>query len=161
MNQTPSKLLHAIALISVLAVCVALVSQHVFGMRPCAWSVMQRLLYLLIAICCWLGLLLRRWRPAETLATVAAAALGICGVMSAWYQYSVASNMFSCDRTFADKFMVGLGLDAHLPWLFGIFASCADARVKVLGVEYAIWSLILFALLTLAALSALARPRRA
>lgn len=160
MNRLSAKLLHAIALFSILAVCIALISQHVFNMRPCAWCVFQRLLYLLIAVCCWLGLLLRRYGAAQVLAPLAALALAVGGIMAAWYQYSVAAHMFSCEQTFADKFMVGAGLDAHVPWLFGIFATCSDARVKILGIEYALWSLGLFALIALAGLVALARARR-
>ena len=79
------------------------------------------------------------------------------GVLAAWYQYDVAAHLFSCSQTFADRFMVGLGLDAHEPWLFGIFASCMDAQVKVLGVAYALWSLGLFCVLGLMSLAALLR----
>lgn len=48
--------------------------------------------------------------------------------------------------------MVASGLDAGLPWLFGIYATCADARVNLLGMEYALWSLGLFVLVGIAAL---------
>ena len=47
------------------------------------------------------------------------------------------------------------------PALFGIYATCMDAAVEVLGVEYAIWSLMLFALLGVLALLAIVRTRRA
>lgn len=66
--------------------------------------------------------------------------------------------MFSCDQTFADRFMTGTGLESAAPALFGIYATCMDAAVEVLGVEYAIWSLMLFALLgVLSLLGALGR----
>ena len=78
-----------------------------------------------------------------------------------WYQYTVAAEMFSCDMTFADRFMTGSGLESAFPALFGIYATCMDAAVEVLGVEYAIWSLMLFALLGVLALAGcLARGRR-
>ena len=44
-----------IASISLLAVLIALVSQHVYDMQPCAWCVAQRMLYLLIAAVGFLG----------------------------------------------------------------------------------------------------------
>ena len=157
MTNTNRKLLHITALLCVAAVALALISQHLFNMRPCAWCVLQRLIYLSIAIFCWLGLLLERIRILPRIASLIGFFLSIGGVMAAWYQYSVAAKMFSCDQTFADKFMVRTGLDAHVPWLFGIFASCMDARVKILGVEYAIWSLGLFCLLGILSLIALAR----
>ncbi|HWK62592.1 MAG TPA: disulfide bond formation protein B [Eoetvoesiella sp.] len=159
MPLASTRLLNLIALLCVAAVAVALVSQHVFGLRPCAWCVLQRLIYLAIAVVCWLGVLLARFSALRQLASAVAAALGIGGMMAAWYQYNVAAKMFSCDQTFADRFMVHSGLDAHLPWLFGIFASCMDARVHVLGVEYSIWSLMLFAVLALMSLIALAKRR--
>ena len=43
------------------------------------------------------------------------------------------------------------GLDSILPWLFQVYASCADAAVSMLGVPYAYWSLALFGALGLAA----------
>jgi disulfide bond formation protein DsbB len=157
MTLTSTRTLNLIALLCVLAVALALVSQHVFGIRPCAWCVLQRLIYLAIAVICWLGVLLARISGLRRLAALVTAALSVGGIAAAWYQYSVASKLFSCDRTFADRFMVQTGLDAHMPWLFGIFASCMDARVHVLGVEYAVWSLILFGLLALLSVVALIR----
>jgi len=153
-----SRTLNLIAWLCIAALALALVSQHVFGLRPCAWCVFQRLIYLTIAVVCWLGVLLGRLPGLRRLGALLALGLSAGGIAAAWYQYSVASNMFSCDRTFADRFMVQSGLDAHMPWLFGIFATCMDARVSVLGIEYAIWSLLLFAVL--AALSLIALFRR-
>lgn len=154
-------LLHIIALFCVAAVGIALVSQHVFGMRPCAWCVLQRLLFLLIALVCWAGILASRlaagWRR---LAGGLVVLLSAGGIVTAWYQYTVASNMFSCDRTFADRFMVSSGLDASLPWLFGIFATCMDARVDLLGIEYALWGMGLFVLTGALGLAVMLRGER-
>lgn len=152
------RLLNLIALVSLGAVGVALVSQHVFDMAPCAWCVFQRLIYIGIAVVCWLGLALGRIRAGlARIAGACAALLALGGVLAAWYQYDVAAQMFSCAQTFADRFMVQSGLDAGLPWLFGIYATCMDARVELLGVEYALWSLALFVILALAAAAATVR----
>jgi disulfide bond formation protein DsbB len=51
--------LGVIALLSIVAVGVALVSQHVFDMQPCPWCVLQRAIFLAIAIVCLVGLVLR------------------------------------------------------------------------------------------------------
>lgn len=151
------RLLGAAAVLCFLALGVALVSQYAFDMPPCAWCVMQRLIYLAIGLLCLLGLfggaLMRR-----VLACLAAL-LAAGGVLAAWYQYTVAANLFSCEQTFADRFMTGTGLDAAVPWLFGIYASCMDAVVHVLGIEYALWSLGLFAVLALVAGAAAYRTR--
>ncbi|MBF6616301.1 disulfide bond formation protein B [Pollutimonas thiosulfatoxidans] len=140
-----TRLLHFIALLCITAVAIALVSQHVFGLQPCAWCVLQRLVFILIALLCWGGLLAGRVTAlARRAAGLLVTLLSVGGAMAAWYQYTVAAKMFSCDMTFADRFMVGSGLDANVPWLFGIYATCMDARVNLLGVEYALWSLGLF-----------------
>lgn len=159
---TGIRLLNVIALLCVGAVAVALVSQHVFDMLPCAWCVLQRLIFLMIAAVCWLAVLAGRYAGwPQRLGAVAAAGLGCAGALAAWYQYTVAANMFSCNMTFADRYMVSSGLDAGLPWLFGIFATCMDARVSLLGIEYALWSMGLFILVTvLAGAAAWRRPLR-
>jgi disulfide bond formation protein DsbB len=149
--------LHLIAIFCVLAVAAALVSQHVFDMQPCAWCVLQRLIFIVIAFACWLGILLRHPRPGA----IVAALLAISGVVAAYYQYTVAANSFSCDMTFADSFMVGSGLDAMFPSVFGIFASCMDARVELLGIEYALWALGLYLVIIGVAVHGFYRSRRA
>ncbi|NYT57676.1 disulfide bond formation protein B [Alcaligenaceae bacterium] len=155
-TDLPSRILHLIALLCVAALTFALVSQHVFDMQPCAWCVLQRLVFVATALTCWVGLLAGRIVAGlRRLAALLVAGLGIAGTVAAWYQYSVAAKMFSCDMTFADRFMVDSGLDANVPWLFGIFASCMDARVDLLGIEYALWSLSLFLAITVLGLAAL------
>lgn len=149
-----------IATLCLAAVGVALVSQHVFDMAPCAWCVFQRLIYLAIAlICIVLKVIGRGSAGTVRVAGFLSAALAAAGVAAAWYQYTVASNLFTCDLTFADRFMVNSGLDASMPWLFGIYASCMDARVDVLGIEYALWSLALFVVVGLVGMLAMIRPK--
>lgn len=150
-----------ILILSIAALAVALFSQHVAGMRPCAWCVFQRLIVILIGGIALIGMLLEHIsRMIARLALLIITALGLGGVLAAWYQYSVAAAQFSCDQTFADQFMTGLGLDAAWPSLFGIYASCMDARADLLGVEYALWSLTLFALLSVISLLGLVRTYR-
>jgi len=160
-RRSSNFLLHAIALACIAAVAIALVSQYVFDMQPCAWCVLQRLIFLAIALACWLGIWGGRLcQCAPRVAAILVALLAAGGVTAAWYQYTVASNMFSCDMTFADRFIAGAGLDAAIPSLFGIYATCMDARVKLLGIEYALWGLGLFAAIAVVALVAALRRAR-
>ncbi|HSW23468.1 MAG TPA: disulfide bond formation protein B, partial [Burkholderiaceae bacterium] len=53
------RLLAAAGLLALLAVGVALLTQHVFDMRPCPWCVLQRLEFVAIALAAGLALL---WR---------------------------------------------------------------------------------------------------
>ncbi|KAG1252266.1 hypothetical protein G6F65_017991 [Rhizopus arrhizus] len=112
---------------------------------------MQRLIYLVIGVIALIGGF-GGGRALTRIAAALAALLSVGGVAAAWYQYSVAANMLSCDQTFADRFMTGIGLEGAIPWLFGIFATCMDAKVPVLGIEYALWSLALFVILFVMAL---------
>ena len=143
--MTQRKLLNLIAFICLGSVVFALFSQHVLGMLPCAWCVFQRLIFIVIALVCLLVNFSGSVVYQKVLALIAAA-LSVGGIIAAWYQYSVASVSFSCDMTFADVFMSRqTGLDAAVPWLFGIYATCMDAAVDLFGVEYAVWALLLFA----------------
>lgn len=134
------------ALISVAAMAIALVSQHLYDMQPCAWCVLQRLLFVVIAAACLLGLLWRGLagrRAAATLVLLTAAA----GVAAALWQYEVAAQTQTCVFTLADRVMAASRLDAWLPEVFQARASCMDAAVRLLGVPYEFYSLALYLLL--------------
>lgn len=157
MKLTSRCLLLSIAALSFGAVGVALVSQYVFELQPCAWCSMQRLIYLVLGVLALVGALLPEQGVLRRMMASATGLLALAGITAAWYQHSVAAQMFSCDRTFADRVMVDSGLESGVTWLFGIYASCMDSTAYIFGVEYAIWSLIMFAVLALGSLWALLR----
>jgi disulfide bond formation protein DsbB len=132
------------------AVFIALISQHVFDMQPCAWCVFQRFLFLCIALFSGVNCLFASFKAKVTVHSLIILT-GLGGIASTLYQVNVASKQFSCAQTFADIFMTRSGLESALPQLFGIYATCADARVDLLGLEYAVWALLLFALQTIVA----------
>lgn len=141
------------ALLSGLALIIALISQHGFSLRPCAWCVFQRLILVVLIVVAVIGYLLSLYNKTKTgvlIARVLIVFTAAGGALAAWYQYSVASTVFSCDMSLADQVMTQSGLEAALPWLFGIYATCMDASVNVLGLEYALWALILFLFIALA-----------
>lgn len=153
MISTTQRLLVLIAILSLGAVGLALISQYMFDMQPCAWCVLQRLIYLVLALVCLIGAF--GGRALAKVGAALAALLSLSGVWTAFYQYTVASKLLSCSQTFADKFISGSGLDGAVPSIFGIYATCADAVVSVLGLEYSQWSLILFVICVLLSLRAL------
>jgi disulfide bond formation protein DsbB len=150
--QHEINLLRLISVLSFSSVVLALISQYAFDMQPCAWCVFQRLLYVLIGVSALGTTLAHPTRARLKVGSVGIFAIAIAGVISALYQEKVAANTFSCAQTFADQVMTKSGLDAAVPWLFGIYASCMDARVKLLGIEYAWWSLAMFCVLGMVAL---------
>jgi disulfide bond formation protein DsbB len=128
------------------AVGAALVSQHVFGMQPCPWCVLQRVIFLAIAAVSVIGLV---WRSllGRRVAAGLGLALALCGAAAALWQHFRAAASASCDMTLADRIVSGwLGLDSLWPDVFSPRASCADAAVNLLGIPYDFWSLALFVL---------------
>ena len=146
-------LLAATAAISVAAVGGALVSQHVYDIMPCPWCVLQRLIFLLIALSAVLGL------AAQRLGAALALALAGCGIVTALWQHFVAAASASCNLTFADRLMSATTLDRLLPEVFAAYASCADAKVSILGLPYEFFSLGLFVLMAAAMIVVLRRGR--
>lgn len=148
--------LAGIAAACVAAVALALVAQHAFDMQPCPWCILQRLIYLLIALLCGMAAVLKRG-AARTVAVVLALGLAVSGAAAAVFQHVVAAKSFSCNLTAADKIITALGIEALVPALFKVTATCADAAVSVLGVPFEYWSLALFAAVALALVAWLAR----
>lgn len=155
------RLLGGVALACLLALAAALVSQHGFDMQPCPWCVLQRVIYLGIALVCGLGWVLRSM-AARRAAAVMALLLALCGAAAALWQHFKAAASASCNLTLADKIVSGfLQLDSLWPDVFAVRASCADAAVNLLGVAYDFWSLALFALVAVVLTrSLMARGRR-
>ncbi len=156
-----SLLLAGTAIVCIAAVAAALVSQHVFDMQPCPWCVLQRVIFLAIALACGLGLLWRN-RTGRLVSTGLGLLLTVSGIAAALWQHFQAAASASCNLTLADKIVSGfLQLDSLLPEVFSPRASCADAAVNLLGVPYDFWSLALFvaidAVLTLALIRTLRR----
>ncbi len=151
-------LLPASAALCLAAVGLALVSQHVYDMQPCAWCVLQRLAFLAIALAALLAWAL----PVHTPRRVGAGLmLLLCagGVAAALWQHFVAANAESCAFSPPERFIAWTGLDARFPEVFVAYASCADAKVNLLGLPYEFWSLGVFALLAAVALQVLRQPR--
>ena len=155
--MSAARLLAAVGLLCLAAVAAALVSQHVFGMQPCPWCVLQRVVFLAIALACGIGLL---WRSATGRRSDAALGLllALCGAAAALWQHFRAAASASCKQTLADQIVSGwLQLDSLLPDVFAARASCADAAVDLFGVPYDLWSLALFGLIAIALLRIVAR----
>jgi protein dithiol:quinone oxidoreductase len=140
------RLLALAALLSLAAVGAALITQHVYGMQPCPWCVLQRLIFLVMAVAALPGLVLRSpW--ARRLSAAAVAGLALAGAAAALWQHFVAASSASCNLTLADRVLSATGLDERFPQVFAAYASCADAKVNLAGLPYEFWSLALFILL--------------
>ena len=111
------------------AAAAALVSQHVYGMDPCAWCVLQRLIFVVIGIVAVVGLLWRQRQPARSSCrSVGARCSDVAGVASALWQQLVASKSASCNLTLADRIVSGSGIDQMLP--NGLRGACELRRCR-------------------------------
>ena len=158
MKAAPQRttLLLAIAGLSLGAVAVALWTQYALGMEPCPWCVLQRLVFVAIALAALPALVWRRG-IVQWLSALLILGLSLAGVAAALWQHFVAAVSSSCNMTLADRIVSGLRLDALLPDVFQARASCADAAVRLWGLPYEAWSLILFMLFSVLALRMLLR----
>ncbi|MBS0446201.1 MAG: disulfide bond formation protein B [Proteobacteria bacterium] len=155
-SPAAGRLLVGLALAALGAVGIALASQYGFGMEPCPWCVLQRAIFVSVAIACLIAAALRGLgrRVFSGLGLL----LALCGIAAALWQHFQAAASASCSLTLADRIMSRtLHLDALLPSVFEARASCADAAVSLLGVPYDFWSAAMFVLLAIGAWRAAAR----
>ncbi len=151
MTLVPRKTFVALALLCIAAVGAALFTQYAWDMQPCPWCILQRVIFLLIAVL----LLLAAYAPGRALFAGLGVLAAGAGIAAALYQHFVAAKSTSCNLTLADKIISGIGLDKLLPAVFEVRASCADAAVDLLHLPYEFWSLGLYAFVAVAALWAL------
>lgn len=150
--------LAAMAAACIAGVLAALLAQHVFDMQPCPWCILQRLIFLAVAGVCIVAAAIDSAGLRRGLSGLALL-LSLLGIAAAVFQHEVAAKLGSCNLTLADKIITALGLESLWPAMFQVTANCADAAVSVLGLPFEYWSLALFALLALAALTVLRWPR--
>lgn len=160
--RQPGVLLGGVAAAGLLSVAVALATQHLMGMQPCPWCVLQRLLALAMAAAALVGLGLHALRLQVLRSTLAAVAglLAASGLAAALWQHFVAAQSTSCALSWADKLMTATGLDTWWPEVFAPMASCAEAKAVLLGLPYEAWSGALFVGCLLALLLSMRSARR-
>ena len=148
----------AIAAVAATALAAALVSQHVFDMQPCPWCVLQRLIFVAIALAAVGGL---AWQSLRGQRSVVLVLLLLCGagIAAVLWQHFVAALSNSCNLTLADRILSATGLPSVLPDMFEARATCADAAVDLLGVPYEFWALALFVAIALGAVGLLVKRR--
>jgi disulfide bond formation protein DsbB len=141
------QVLVAIGLVALGAVGLAAIAQYVFDMQPCPWCVLQRLIYLVVGV---LALVAAALPGAARRLFIGLALLGTAsGIASALWQQLHAVSEASCDLSLAERIITALRLDSLVPQLFIAYASCGDAAVSVLGIPFAVWSCLLYAILAL------------
>jgi disulfide bond formation protein DsbB len=154
-RTAPTRWLFAfVAVASFGALAAALVSQYAYGMDPCPWCVLERLIFVAMGVFALLGLVWRRPAGGRVAATFASL-LALAGFAAAMWQHLVAAKSASCNLTLADRIMTATQLDKLVPSVFEARASCADAAVNLAGIPYDFLAAAFFALCAIAMVRAL------
>jgi disulfide bond formation protein DsbB len=149
--------LTAIATASLALVAIALYLQHAQDLLPCPLCVIQRYLYLGIALFSFIGAFSGKAKAFGGLAL--ACALGGLGVVGK-HLYVLAHPGFSCGIDPMETVLNKIPTATLLPWLFRADGLCEAAQDTVLGLNVPQWSAVGFTLLTLALVATLARRAR-
>lgn len=154
---TSKSALYTIALVCVALVGAALYLQHVQYMMPCPLCVIQRYLFLAIALCCLLG----AWGGKPK----AGAGLGILGALggigvAGKHLYVLTHPGFSCGIDPMETILNKIPTATALPWLFQANGMCEDATDKLFGLYVPAWSAIWFVIITATLAWLLARRSR-
>lgn len=144
--------LFAIVVASLAAVGAALLAQYRWDMQPCPWCILQRVVFVGIALSALVGLAWRG-RFGARLGSLLIVLLALCGIAAATWQHFVAAAAESCQLTLADRIVSWLTLDERWPEVFTAYASCKDAAVQLFGLPFEFWSFGLFVLLAALAVS--------
>jgi disulfide bond formation protein DsbB len=149
-------------LLAVAATCLALIGaalylQHVDHLLPCPLCVIQRYLFLAIALCCLAGAAGGQPRIGAGLGLLGAlAGLGVVGK----HLWVLAHPGLSCGIDPMETALNKIPSATMMPWLFRADGLCEDALDTVLGLSIPQWSAVWFALLAGALGYLLLRRRR-
>jgi disulfide bond formation protein DsbB len=146
-----------IAAVSIALVGAALYLQHVKDMLPCPLCVIQRYLFLGIALFSLIGAFADKIKVGAGLALLCG--LGGLGVVGK-HLYVLAHPGFSCGIDPMETVLNKVPTATLLPWLFRADGLCEAAQDAVLGLNVPQWSAVWFVVLTLALIGVLARRAR-
>ena len=142
---TSRSILRAIALVCLALVGVALYLQHAQNMLPCPLCVIQRYLFIAIALCCAVGAYGGKPRLGAGLGLIGAlAGLGVVGK----HLWVLAHPGLSCGIDPMETALNKIPTATMLPWLFKADGLCEDARDTLFGLSIPQWSAVWFVLVT-------------
>jgi protein dithiol:quinone oxidoreductase len=154
---TPRGLFAATGLAAVALVGGGLVLAHTMNLAACPLCILQRMLYLLLAleaVAAWLlagsALALPRRAAAFVMAATALAGVGIAGYQT-WLQRFAKGASCTADQPWWEHFVNWAG--SQWPLMFEASGLCSEAGWKFLGLSIAEWSLAAFTAMTIAMLA--------
>ena len=156
--KTSKPVLVAVGVIALGLVGFALYLQHVKGEMPCPLCVIQRYLFVLLALVCFLFAVLPRGTVRFGSVIGALTALGGAGV-AGWHVWVKAHPTVSCGIDPLETALNRYPTAELLPFLFKAEGLCSAEYPPILGLSTPHWSLIRFAAFALIMVwAALRRP---
>jgi disulfide bond formation protein DsbB len=147
-------LLLSTAAVCLLLIAAALYLQHVKDMLPCPYCVIQRYLFLAVAIGCLIGAFGRKPKTGAVVGLVAAiGGLGVAGK----HLYILAHPGFSCGIDPVTTTLNKIPTATYLPWLFEADGLCENATDVLFGLSIPQWSAVWFAILAATLIRVLTR----
>jgi protein dithiol:quinone oxidoreductase len=129
------------------------------NLAACPLCILQRMLYLALALAALIALLLQRCRLSQTLAALGCIAAAGTGVFVAgyqvWLQRFAKDASCTANAPWWEEFVYWAG--EKVPVLFEATGLCSEAGWKFLGLSIADWSLLAFSALFALSLIALAK----
>lgn len=158
---TPRGLFAATGLAAVALVGGGLILAHTMNLAACPLCILQRMLYLLLAleaVAAWFlagsALGLPRRAAAFVMASTALTGVGIASYQT-WLQRFAKGASCTADQPWWEHLVNWAG--AQWPLMFEASGLCSEAGWKFLGLSIAEWSLFAFTCMTFAMLMALLR----
>jgi len=147
-------LLLSIAAVSVALVGAALYLQHVVDLLPCPLCVIQRYLFLAIALGCVIGAFSGKPKLGAGIGLLGAlGGLGVAGK----HLYVLANPGLSCGIDPMETFLNKIPTATYMPWLFQADGLCEHAD-KLFGMSIPQWAFAWFGILAIALIRVLRRP---
>lgn len=157
--KTSKPVLVAVGVIALGLVGFALFLQHVKGQMPCPLCVIQRYMFILLALVCFIFAALPRGATRVGASLGALAALGGAGV-AGWHVWVKAHPTVSCGIDPLETALNRYPTAELLPFVFKADGLCSAEYPPILGLSNPQWSLIWFSAFVLILIWAALRRSR-
>ena len=160
-DNTPRRVLGAVAAVSVALLAFGVYLQHVVGLEPCPMCIVQRYALVLIAVVAAAGAAMRSSRAhvAGSALMVLLAGFGaFVAARQSWLQWN-PPEVSSCGRDFYGMIET-FPLQRAIPMIFRGSGDCAKVDWTFLGASIANWSFVWFMVIGLVGIVLVARQVR-
>lgn len=155
--KSSRNLLLLTAAVCIGALGVAMYLQHVMNMAPCPLCVIQRYLFIAIAIGCLIGAASQQQKVGAGIGLLAAlGGLGVAGK----HLYLLAHPGFSCGIDPVETTLNKIFTAQYMPYMFESYGACENAGEVFIGLSIPQWAFVWFGMAALVTLWVLLRRKK-